>query len=346
MERRYDIDWLRVIAIGLLLVYHVTIGFQPWGVFIQFIQSNEPLEELWTIMSMINIWRIPFLFFVSGMGVFFAMRKRSWQKLIKERSKRILVPFLFGSVVIVPIHVMLWSEYYNQDYQFSFNPAHLWFLGNIFSYVLLGLPFFYWVFSKRAQLQKRFEKWLNHPLKLIILSVPFVAEVLLISPDSYETYAMTWHGYFIGLLAFIHGFLLMVSGEIFWQVVKKWHALYLFTGFVLYVIRVFIFDLNPPIYLLPLETVLWILGVFGFGFRYLNKPSNLLTYLSQAAYPIYIVHMIWIYLGSTFFFQFDMHPIHQFILVITVTFMGSFVTYHFIIRPINILRPFFGLKSH
>ena len=36
-ERRYDIDWLRVIAIGLLLVYHIGIGFQPWGVFIGFI---------------------------------------------------------------------------------------------------------------------------------------------------------------------------------------------------------------------------------------------------------------------------------------------------------------------
>ncbi len=27
-NRRYDIDWLRVIAIGLLLIYHVAIGFQ------------------------------------------------------------------------------------------------------------------------------------------------------------------------------------------------------------------------------------------------------------------------------------------------------------------------------
>ena len=42
--RRYDIDWLRVIAIGLLLVYHIGIGFQPWGVFIKFIQNDQPLE--------------------------------------------------------------------------------------------------------------------------------------------------------------------------------------------------------------------------------------------------------------------------------------------------------------
>jgi hypothetical protein len=45
-ERRYDIDWLRVIAIGLLIIYHIGIGFQPWGVFIGFIQNEKPLEWL------------------------------------------------------------------------------------------------------------------------------------------------------------------------------------------------------------------------------------------------------------------------------------------------------------
>lgn len=61
-NRRYDIDWLRVIAIGLLLIYHIAIGFQPWGVFIGFIQNDEALESIWIPMSMLNVWRIPLLF--------------------------------------------------------------------------------------------------------------------------------------------------------------------------------------------------------------------------------------------------------------------------------------------
>ena len=64
-ERRHDIDWLRVITIGLLLIYHVAIVFQPWGVLIGFIQSNKELSWLWVVMSMLNVWRIPLLFFVS-----------------------------------------------------------------------------------------------------------------------------------------------------------------------------------------------------------------------------------------------------------------------------------------
>lgn len=74
-ERRHDIDWLRVIAIGLLLIYHIAIIFQPWAMFVGFIRSTESLEKLWTPMTMLNVWRIPFLFYVSGMGFYFAMKK-------------------------------------------------------------------------------------------------------------------------------------------------------------------------------------------------------------------------------------------------------------------------------
>jgi len=144
-NRRYDIDWLRVITIGLLLIYHITIGFQPWGVFIGFIQSEKPLESLWIPMAMLNIWRIPLLFFVSGMGVCFAIRKRNWKQLLLERTKRIFLPFLFGILFIVPIHLFIWQQYYKQDMIYSPNPGHLWFLGNIFIYVILLSPVFFYL---------------------------------------------------------------------------------------------------------------------------------------------------------------------------------------------------------
>ena len=114
-ERRYDIDWLRVIAIGLLLFYHIAIGFQPWGSLILFIKNDETNELLWKPMMMINYWRIPLLFYVSGMGLYFAMRKRNFKQLLIERSKRILLPYIIGMVCIVPLHMLLWQNYYMQD---------------------------------------------------------------------------------------------------------------------------------------------------------------------------------------------------------------------------------------
>ena len=106
-ERRYDIDWLRVISIGLLLIYHIAIIFQPWAVFIGFMRSNELMEGLWYPMTLLNVWRIPLLFFVSGMGVFFAMQKRNPKQLLLERGKRILLPYLFGIVAVVPLHFFI-----------------------------------------------------------------------------------------------------------------------------------------------------------------------------------------------------------------------------------------------
>ena len=44
--RRYDVDWLRVIALGLLVVYHVVVSFQPWATMIFFIQNENSLEVL------------------------------------------------------------------------------------------------------------------------------------------------------------------------------------------------------------------------------------------------------------------------------------------------------------
>ncbi len=115
-SRRYDIDWLRVIAIGLLLIYHIAIAFQPWGVMIGFIANKKPWQALWIPMTMLNVWRIPLLFFVSGMGVYFAIQNRNWKQLIQERAKRILLPFLFGMFFVVPIHVYLWQDYYQPEF--------------------------------------------------------------------------------------------------------------------------------------------------------------------------------------------------------------------------------------
>ena len=132
MNRRYDIDWLRVFALGLLIVYHISIVFQPWSYFIYFPQSEKPLESIWLVMGLINIWRIPLLFIISGMGVYLAMQRRNWKELLKDRTKRILLPLIFGSLIIVPIHVYIYMAFMCLGSSYVPNPGHLWFLGNIF----------------------------------------------------------------------------------------------------------------------------------------------------------------------------------------------------------------------
>ncbi|MDW7692862.1 acyltransferase family protein [Flammeovirgaceae bacterium SG7u.111] len=345
-NRRYDIDWLRVIAIGLLLIYHIAIGFQPWGVFIGFIQNNESLEWIWTPMSMLNVWRIPLLFFVSGMGVYFAIQRRTWKALLLERTQRILVPFLFGMVAIVPLHIFLWKNYYHQEMTFEFNPAHLWFLGNIFIYVLIFSPlFFYLKKHPTGKFQQLVSKIMGNPIGLPLLMVPFIAEAELVKPEAFEMYAFTPHGFFIGMAAFLIGFMCVYSGKAFWENATKLRWILLVFAAALYAFRLIGGDLKAPHFLMAIESNCWIFTVFGFGYKYLNKPSKTLSYLSQAAYPVYILHMLFLYLASWLIFPLEIAALPKFIIVNVFTFVGCFATYEFVVRRITLIRPLFGLKT-
>jgi len=344
-NRRYDIDWVRVIAIGLLLIYHAAIGFQPWGIMIGFITTETPWVSLWTPMTMLNIWRIPLLFFVSGMGVYFAIQNRTWKELLLERAGRILLPFLFGMFVIVPIGVYIWQYYYDWDLTYSHSPGHLWFLGNIFVYVVVLSPiFFYLKKNETGKLARGIRRLLGTPLGLIPVFTAFVAEALLINPRPYELYAVTWHGFFLGLLAFFCGFCFVLSGRPFWEMILKWRWLFLLTAVALYVFRITQLQQFAPGYLLAIESVCWIISVFAFAFKYLNRPSRALNYLSQAAYPVYILHMIFLYIGSWLIFPLAIPAPVQFILVLAFTFVGCSAVYELIVRRVNIIRPLFGLK--
>ncbi|MDQ2178073.1 acyltransferase [Marinifilum sp. D714] len=343
-ERRYDIDWLRVITIGLLLIYHIAIVFQPWAPFIGFIKSDTSLESIWIPMSMLNIWRIPLLFFVSGMGVCFAMRKRTTIQLLQERSIRILVPFLFGMFCIVPLHFLIWKNYYNQDLAYQANPSHLWFLGNIFAYVLILLPLFLYMKKNHFVIKSLLNKLFKTPLGLFVMMIPFVLEAILINPNPFELYAMTLHGFILGFLAFFFGFVFILAGETLRRTLIKWKWLFLILAAGLYTVRLVIFQLQSPNYLMTIESNLWIFAVFGFSFQYLNKSSNILTYLSEAAYPIYIIHMVILYAASYLILPLGMPAFLNFVIINLITLIGCFALYELVIKRNIILRPLFGLK--
>ena len=103
---------------------------------------------------------------------------------------------------------------------------------------------------------------------------------------------------FLGFLAFGFGFLFVYSGEVFWNTVQKWRWPYLLFAIILFGIRFFIYNTEAPGYLAAIESNCWIFALFGLGHKHLNRPSKILRYLSTAAYPVYIIHMGLLYLGS------------------------------------------------
>ena len=192
---------------------------------------------------------------------------------------------------------------------------------------------------------KGLSSMMSHPVGPLSISVLFVIEVLLLNPRIFEIYAQTWHGFFIGLLAFFFGFLFVYSGKTFWQTMLKWRWLYAALAIVLYTIRFVVFDLKSPGYLMAIESNCWIFALFGFGYKYLNRPSAALSYLSQAAYPVYIIHMFVLYAAALFMLPLKISAMLKFTGIVVVTGLVCYLIYEFIIRRVGFLRPLFGLKS-
>jgi peptidoglycan/LPS O-acetylase OafA/YrhL len=205
--------------------------------------------------------------------------------------------------------------------------------------------FFYLKKNENGRIHQWLQKLFSNPTGLLFIAAAFILEAMLIQPDIYETYSMTLHGFFMGLMAFLFGFLIIYSGENFWKTVLKLRWLLISLALALFLLRYFIFNLKAPDYLLATESVLWIMAVFSFAYKYLNHPGKILSYLSQAAYPVYIIHMVFLYLGSYFIMPLGIPVTLKFIIIIVLTFAGSFVFYEFVIRRVYFIRPLFGLKE-
>ncbi len=114
-ERRYDIDWLRVILFGLLIPFHVAIGVY-WSTYGEDINPNitddpddrkeiaeegndytyDSVDPTSMFLHWMHQWRLAALFMISGMGTAFAFKRRSWKTFLTERMQRLLVPMFFG----------------------------------------------------------------------------------------------------------------------------------------------------------------------------------------------------------------------------------------------------------
>ena len=345
-QRRYDIDWLRTLALGLLIIYHATISFQPWASFIGFPQNEESLEVLWIFMAMLNVWRIPILFLISGMGVRFAMERRDWKQLLKDRTIRILIPLVFGYFFIVPIYIYLIYKHYGLAAQYSPELGHLWFLANIFAYVLLLLPLLYYLKNRPNNFFLRTLSTLfRWPVMLFLMALPLMFEVWLVKPDIFSAYAGTPHGFWLGMICFFTGFIFITINNVFWSAVSGIRWLALVAALLLYLVRFLIFRFEgSPNWLTAIESMSWMLAIIGFGSLYLNKPSKSLSYFSQAVYPVYIIHMPVLFSLLYYLLPLELPAVLKLALLLAGTFGISLLIYEFVIRRMNWIRPLFGMK--
>ena len=101
MQRRHDIDALRVLAFGLLILYHLAMLYvAEWG---WHLKSSYLTESIQMPMLMMNRWRMDLIFLISGISTAFLLQRSRVAAFVRERSWRLMLPLIFGMLVVVPI---------------------------------------------------------------------------------------------------------------------------------------------------------------------------------------------------------------------------------------------------
>jgi peptidoglycan/LPS O-acetylase OafA/YrhL len=97
LARRADLDWLRVVAFGLLILYHAGMAWSGWN---GPLASSEHIGWLREGMRFLDRWRMPLIFVVSGAAITLALGTRSAHVFAADRVRRLLLPLAFGMIVL------------------------------------------------------------------------------------------------------------------------------------------------------------------------------------------------------------------------------------------------------
>lgn len=98
-ERRYDLDWVRILAFMLLIFYHVGMYYVTWDWHVKSPYASNTIEPL---MMLTSPWRLTLLFLISGVATGYLLDAQGVHNFLGSRSVRLLVPLAFGMAVIVP----------------------------------------------------------------------------------------------------------------------------------------------------------------------------------------------------------------------------------------------------
>ena len=308
-ERVWFLDWLRVLAVFGVFVFHTLRPFDDgdWHV-----KNADRSEGISITIAFLGLWGLAFFFMISGAGAWLALRWRTAGGFLRERCLRLLVPFAIAYVLLSPLqyfieerhkgtssgapttffgdlggHAPLWLR----------DTYHLWFLVYLLQFAVLGLPVFLW-------LRSRPRRWIpNRRGSILLLALPLVPiHLLLLAAPGPEH---GWGEFVFFFDFFVVGFLVM-SDERLVAAVRRdaVYGLVLGAGaFVLGVVTGIIDFLEgwwedpgyswAYLWYSPLITLAvwgWLVAVLGFGMRLpaFNRP--LPVPLARAAMPYFLVH--------------------------------------------------------
>nr|WP_298716857.1 acyltransferase family protein [uncultured Steroidobacter sp.] len=357
---RYDfLDWLRVIAIFVLLFYHTGMIFVGWG---WHVMNEQRIEALVIPMGISHRLRMPLLFVIAGAGMWFALQRRSGAQLFRERTVRLLLPLVIGMFVIVPPQVfyerLLQDRWQGGFLQFlwertlqlrpypegDFSWHHLWFIAYLYVYVPLLLPLMIWWRHGARKLQAG--AW------LYTLALPLACNEAVLKPLFPETHNLVrdWYIFNHYLLLTAYGYVLAATPGA-WQWLATRRHRFAVAGVSVYVVGTWLIargaihrDTPVEAFLANVFTWLCLMAFLGYGYRHLSFCNPLLRWARDASYPIYILHQTVIVAIGYYVVQMPWSPWTKYWTVLAATVVSCCVLYELIVRRIGFARLIFGMK--
>lgn len=372
-SRRADLDWLRVLAFALLIVYHAGMAWSGWS---WHVTSGGTIDWLREGMRFLNRWRMPLIFVVSGAAIMLALGSRTPGAFAVDRIRRLAIPLVFGMIVIVPPQVYLerlyrgqftgsFFEWLPQIFQGGAYPAgnmswhHLWFLAYVLVLTLVLLPCFLWARSEggRAALEAAGLLAARRGLQWLMV-LPLAASTLWLAPVSHNINGLIgdWNGLVSYGALLLYGAFLFGSPDLL-AALNRQRWLSLGIGLAAYAaltvcffagaVRPVIVEADRPAYgiLSAVNVMAWLFTIIGFANRYLTRRPAFLAEATEAVYPFYMLHQTVTVIAVYWQLRLGVPSVAGFVLAVLATFLGTSAIYFVVVRPIWFVRPLFGLKA-
>lgn len=369
-ERRHDLDWLRVLCILLLVAFHAAMPFvadDGWH-----LKNAERSHLLLEFNFFASRWRMPLLFLIAGAGSAWALGHRDGGAFLGSRLRRLLVPLLLGCFVIVPPQIYFerlaqgaapgYLAFWATVFRFepypagSFSYHHLWFLAYLLTYTLLALPLMLWgrgaaghacLARVAARLDGR-GVWLLGAAG----AVPFVA--LIDRFPGPQDFVHDWanFGYYLGF--FLAGWFLARQPRLWDALVRHRREALRVAGLTFLALCVYRWNRWRPeldaglartLYLCLYPACGWfaVLAILGYARRALDRPGRLLAYLSEASYPVYVLHQTVTVVVAYYVLPLAEGVGLKWAWLTAATYAATFLAYETLVRPFGPVRWVFGM---
>ncbi|HEX8389330.1 MAG TPA: acyltransferase [Sphingomonas sp.] len=373
MERHYGLDWLRIGAFGLLILYHVGMVFVPWGFHVKL-----PGDFLLTLpMLAVNPWRLSLLFVVSGYASrALLMRSEGLGAFARDRSVRLLAPLLFGMLVVVPPQP--WVElvtkhgygqglaaFWAGDY-LGFRPLHgldlptwnhLWFVVYLWVYTLaLAFALALTPASALAAVGRALAWAFRGPAILLLPMAYLILVDVVLFPGGRETHALVddpvAHASY--LPAFLLGFALGRAPHVLRWLGRRWLPCAVVAVAAYAVVAALQLRFAQAVgFPSPwghvfsaaraVQGAASVAALLGAADRFWNRDHPRRAILTEAVFPFYLVHQTVIVLVAYWIMPAGL-PWPAAMAVLVVATVAGCWTFYLAGRAIGPLRPLIGLK--